>query len=80
MISWRGLSECPRRDGEAVGIELGIGAGLSGRLLLWDSLEARFRDIRLRRDPGCALCGENATIHDLSAHATEATTPVCGVA
>ena len=57
-----------------------IGAGLSGRLLLWDSLEARFRDIRLRRDPGCALCGENATIHDLSAHAMEAMTPVCGVA
>lgn len=59
---------------------LGIGAGLSGRLLLWDSLEARFRDIRLRRDPACALCGESATIHDLSAHATEVAAPVCGVA
>ncbi|SUE43414.1 Probable adenylyltransferase/sulfurtransferase MoeZ [Roseomonas gilardii subsp. rosea] len=59
---------------------LGIGAGLSGRLLLWASLEARFRDIRLRRDPACALCGESATIHDLSAHAAEAAAPVCGVA
>ena len=47
---------------------LGIGEGLSGRLLLWDALAARFRDIRLRRDPECALCGEAATIRDLSAH------------
>ncbi|WP_428480686.1 HesA/MoeB/ThiF family protein [Roseomonas gilardii] len=60
---------------------LGIGTGLSGRLLLWDSLEARFRDIRLRRDPACALCGESATIHDLSAHAmTDGMAPACGVA
>ncbi len=28
----------------------------------------RFRTVRLRRDPGCALCGERATIRDLSAH------------
>ncbi len=36
MISWRGLSECPRREGEAVGIELGIGragGGLQGDTL-----------------------------------------------
>ena len=53
---------------EAVKEILGIGAGMSGRLLLWDALEARFRDIRLRRDPACALCSEAATIRDLSAH------------
>jgi molybdopterin/thiamine biosynthesis adenylyltransferase len=47
---------------------LGIGEGLSGRLLLWDALDARFRTVRLRRDPGCALCGDAATIRDLSAH------------
>jgi adenylyltransferase/sulfurtransferase len=41
---------------------------MSGRLLIWDALDARFRTIRLRRDPGCALCGEGATIRDLSAH------------
>ncbi|MBL6078366.1 molybdopterin-synthase adenylyltransferase MoeB [Belnapia sp. T18] len=51
---------------------LGIGEGMSGRLLLWDALETRFRTIRLRRDPGCALCGEAATIRDLSAHAAPA--------
>lgn len=47
---------------------MGIGEGMSGRLLLWDALDARFRMVRLRRDPGCALCGEHATIRDLSAH------------
>jgi adenylyltransferase/sulfurtransferase len=47
---------------------LGIGEGLSGRLLLWDALDMRFRTVRLKRDPACALCGESATIHDLSAH------------
>jgi adenylyltransferase/sulfurtransferase len=51
---------------------LGIGEGMSGRLLLWDALDARFRTVKLRRDPGCALCGEAATIQDLSAHATAA--------
>lgn len=50
---------------------LGIGESLSGRLLIWDALASRFRTIRLRRDPSCALCGPNSRIHDLSAHATQ---------
>jgi adenylyltransferase/sulfurtransferase len=48
---------------------LGIGEGLSGRLLLWDALAASFRTIRLRRDPACAACGEAPTLIDLLAHA-----------
>ena len=36
---------------------LGIGDSLAGRLLIWDALAARFRTIRLRRDPACAGCG-----------------------
>jgi adenylyltransferase/sulfurtransferase len=36
---------------------LGIGESLSGRLLLWDALDTRFRTIRLKRDPACPLCG-----------------------
>jgi adenylyltransferase/sulfurtransferase len=48
---------------------LGIGDGLSGRLLLWDALAASFRTIRLKRDPACPSCGEAPTITDLSAHA-----------
>jgi len=61
---------------EVLKLILGIGEGLSGRLLLWDALDARFRTVRLKRDPACALCGEAATIHDLSAHA-EAPALVC---
>ena len=59
-------------------IILGIGQDLSGRLLLWDALDARFRTVKLRRDPACALCGEAATIHDLSAHGDVAA-PACSV-
>jgi molybdopterin/thiamine biosynthesis adenylyltransferase len=47
---------------------LGIGDTLSGRLLVWDALATRFRDIRLRPDPACALCGPAATIKDLHQH------------
>ena len=40
---------------------LGLGESLSGRLLSWDALQARFRVIRLRPDPSCAVCGFAAT-------------------
>jgi adenylyltransferase/sulfurtransferase len=62
---------------------LGIGDSLSGRLLVWDALETRFRTIKLRPDPACALCGPRATITDLSAHdAPESGAPegpACGI-
>jgi molybdopterin-synthase adenylyltransferase len=48
---------------------LGLGESLSGRLLIYDGLAAEFRNIRISRDPACRLCGPNATIADLSAHA-----------
>jgi len=63
---------------EVLKLILGIGEPLMGRLLLWDALDARFRTVRLKRDPGCALCGERATIRDLSAHA-DMPAPVCAV-
>lgn len=53
---------------------LGIGESLGGRLLLWEALGSRFRLIRLKRDPACPLCGEKATIHDLSHHARKVLT------
>ncbi len=49
---------------------IGIGETLSGRLLVWDALATRFRVVKLRPDPSCALCGPDATIKDLSAHAS----------
>jgi bacteriocin biosynthesis cyclodehydratase domain-containing protein len=53
---------------EAVKILLGIGEPLIGRLLTYDALGMRFREVRLRRDPRCPLCGESPTIRDLSIH------------
>jgi adenylyltransferase/sulfurtransferase len=47
----------------------GIGRSMTGRLTIYDALDARFRTLTLKRDPRCALCGEHATIHDLTAHA-----------
>ncbi|NKC33830.1 HesA/MoeB/ThiF family protein [Falsiroseomonas selenitidurans] len=63
---------------EALKLILGIGEDLSGRLLLWDALDMRFRTVKLRRDAACALCGAHPTIHDLSAHAVPAG-PACPV-
>ena len=45
---------------------LGVGESLSGRLLIWDALATRFRTVRLRKDPHCALCGAAAQITDLA--------------
>jgi sulfur-carrier protein adenylyltransferase/sulfurtransferase len=53
---------------EAVKLILGIGEPLVGRLLTYDALGMRFREVRLRRDPNCPLCGTSPTIKDLSIH------------
>ncbi len=57
---------------------LGIGETLSGRLLVWDALATRFRTVKLRPDPDCALCGQQASIKDLTHH-SEAAAPVCAI-
>jgi sulfur-carrier protein adenylyltransferase/sulfurtransferase len=43
---------------EAIKLILGIGDSLAGRLLVYDALKARFRELKLRRDPKCPTCGE----------------------
>jgi sulfur-carrier protein adenylyltransferase/sulfurtransferase len=53
---------------EAGKLILGIGEPLVGRLLTYDALGMRFREVRLRRDPNCPLCGSAPTITDLSIH------------
>ena len=45
---------------EAVKILLDLGDPLVGRLLAYDALEETFRTFKLRRDPACPACGENA--------------------
>jgi adenylyltransferase/sulfurtransferase len=47
---------------------VGLGESLSGTLLIWDALATRFRTVRLRADPTCALCGPAASIKDLAEH------------
>jgi sulfur-carrier protein adenylyltransferase/sulfurtransferase len=50
---------------EILKLALGIGSSLAGRLLLFDALEMKFRELKLRRDPQCPLCGERPTITQL---------------
>jgi molybdopterin/thiamine biosynthesis adenylyltransferase len=47
---------------EAVKLLLKKGDPLAGRLLQYDSLGMKFREFKLRRDPGCPLCGESPSI------------------
>ncbi len=53
---------------ETIKILLGIGEPMIGRLLTYDALGMRFREVKLRRDPKCPLCGEHPSITDLSIH------------
>ena len=50
---------------EAIKLLAGLGSALVGRLLHVDALTMRHREIRLRRDPACALCGETPTLFEL---------------
>jgi molybdopterin/thiamine biosynthesis adenylyltransferase/rhodanese-related sulfurtransferase/molybdopterin converting factor small subunit len=50
---------------EAVKIILGRGTTLKGRLLLYDALEMRFRELKLKRDPACPACGDHPTVTKL---------------
>lgn len=50
---------------ETIKLILGAGEPLVGRLLLIDALSMEFRSVKLRRNPGCPLCGDNPTIHEL---------------
>jgi adenylyltransferase/sulfurtransferase len=50
---------------EAVKLILGMGEPLIGRLLLYNALEAKYREFKLKKDPDCPICGDNPTIHSL---------------
>ena len=47
---------------ETIKLIVGIGDPLVGRLLYFDALKVKFRELNLRRDPQCPVCGENPTI------------------
>jgi molybdopterin/thiamine biosynthesis adenylyltransferase/rhodanese-related sulfurtransferase len=50
---------------EALKLVLRVGDPLVGRLLLFDALRLRMRELALRKDPQCPLCGPNPTVRDL---------------
>jgi adenylyltransferase/sulfurtransferase len=50
---------------EILKLALGKGASLIGRLLLFNALDMKFRELKLRRDPKCPLCGDQPTIKEL---------------
>lgn len=50
---------------EAIKLIIGAGASLAGRLLLIDALTTEFRNLKLRRDPACPVCGDAPTIREL---------------
>lgn len=50
---------------EILKLVLGVGSSLLNRLLLYHALDMKFRELKLRRDPQCPLCGEHPTITKL---------------
>ena len=50
---------------EAIKLLTGIGDPLVGRLMIYDALEMEYRKLKVRKDPNCALCGENPTVTGL---------------
>jgi adenylyltransferase/sulfurtransferase len=50
---------------EVIKLILGKGETLAGRLLLVDALNMRFRELKLRKNPECPVCGENPTVTEL---------------
>lgn len=50
---------------EAIKLLTGIGDPLLGRLKVYDALEMDYREVRIRKDPDCAVCGPNATVTEL---------------
>jgi molybdopterin/thiamine biosynthesis adenylyltransferase/rhodanese-related sulfurtransferase len=50
---------------EILKLALGKGSSLVGRLMLFNALDMKFRELKLRKDPACPICGENPTITEL---------------
>jgi sulfur-carrier protein adenylyltransferase/sulfurtransferase len=50
---------------EAIKLLAGIGEPILGELMIYDALEMEYRKIKVRKDPNCAICGENPTVTGL---------------
>ncbi len=65
---------------ETVKLLLGTGEPLYGRLLLYDALAMRFRELTLRKNPACVLCSPTATQHGLIDYPAFCGVPAAGAA
>ena len=50
---------------EAIKLLTGVGDPLVGKLMIYDALEMEYRKLKVRKDPNCALCGDNPTVTGL---------------
>ncbi len=50
---------------EAIKLLTGVGDPLLGRLMTYDALDMSYRTLKVRKDPSCAICGENPTVTEL---------------
>ena len=50
---------------EVIKLILDEGAPLIGRLLLYDAMKMNFKEVRVRKDPECVLCGDNPSVTEL---------------
>ncbi|HAV63246.1 MAG TPA: molybdenum cofactor biosynthesis protein MoeB [Verrucomicrobiales bacterium] len=50
---------------EILKLALGKGSSLINRLMLFNALDMKFRELKLRRDPGCPICGDQPTVKEL---------------
>ena len=50
---------------EAIKLVTGIGEPLIGRFLIYDALRMKFRELKLKKDPDCPVCGTNPTVTEL---------------
>ncbi len=50
---------------EILKLAIGKGTSLVGRLVLFDALGMKFKELKLRRDPACPICGDHPTIKEL---------------
>ena len=50
---------------ETVKLIMGIGKSLASRLLIIDALDMEFREVKIRRNPDCPVCGDNPTVTEL---------------
>src|SRR6201985_2335625 len=59
---------------EILKLAIGKGTSLVGRLVLFNALDLKFRELKLRRDPQCPICGDHPTIKELIDYET-----FCGI-